>query len=97
MANPLDGEPRQRFDSEAPNPISLKQINGKDYSVELTAKQLHKKILIKLEKLQSGKFEEIDKEYFNLSVKETLLTWSIMETTVGVTGLIGVLILNSFI
>jgi len=37
------------------------------------------------------------KEYFNLSVKETLCTWTIMETSIGITGLIGVLILNQFI
>lgn len=37
------------------------------------------------------------KEYFNLSVKDTLKTWTVMETTVGVMGLIGVLILNTFI
>lgn len=37
------------------------------------------------------------KEYFNLSIKETLSTWTVMETTVGVMGLIGVLILNTFI
>ena len=37
------------------------------------------------------------KEYFNLTVKETLSTWTLMETTVGIMGLIGVLILNIFI
>ena len=37
------------------------------------------------------------KEYFNLSVKETLCTWTIMETSIGITGLFGVLILNQFI
>ena len=37
------------------------------------------------------------KEYFNLSLKDTLRTWTVMETTVGVMGLIGVLILNIFI
>jgi Gnt-I system high-affinity gluconate transporter len=37
------------------------------------------------------------KEYFNLSVKDTLRTWTVMETTVGVMGLIGVLILNNFV
>ncbi|WP_430968109.1 gluconate:H+ symporter [Spongiimicrobium sp. 2-473A-2-J] len=37
------------------------------------------------------------KEYFNLTVKETLRTWTIMETTVGVMGLIGVLILNALL
>ena len=37
------------------------------------------------------------KEYFNLSVKETLSTWTIMETSIGISGLIGVLILNQLI
>ena len=37
------------------------------------------------------------KEYFNLSIKDTLSTWTVMETTVGVMGLIGVLVLNIFI
>ena len=37
------------------------------------------------------------KEYFNLSVKETLSTWTVMETTVGIMGLFGVLVLNIFI
>jgi Gnt-I system high-affinity gluconate transporter len=37
------------------------------------------------------------KEYFNLTVKETLRSWSLMETIVSVTGLIGVMILNQFL
>jgi Gnt-I system high-affinity gluconate transporter len=37
------------------------------------------------------------KEYFNLSIKDTIRSWSIMETIVSICGLIGVLILNSFI
>tara|TARA_S200000501_G_scaffold154976_1_gene146138 strand:+ start:333 stop:1649 length:1317 start_codon:yes stop_codon:yes gene_type:complete len=37
------------------------------------------------------------KEYFNLTVKETLSTWTIMETTIGISGLLGVLFLNQFI
>ncbi|MFD0798892.1 gluconate:H+ symporter [Maribacter chungangensis] len=37
------------------------------------------------------------KEYFNLSVKDTLKTWTVMETTVGVMGLVGVLVLDVFI
>lgn len=37
------------------------------------------------------------KEYFNLSLKDTLKTWTVMETIVGVMGLIGVLILDIFI
>jgi Gnt-I system high-affinity gluconate transporter len=37
------------------------------------------------------------KEYFNLSIKETLLSWSMMETIIAVCGLAGCLILNMFI
>ena len=37
------------------------------------------------------------KEYFNLSIKDTLKTWTVMETTVGVMGLLGVLFLNIFV
>ncbi len=37
------------------------------------------------------------KEYFNLSIKQTFLTWTVMETIVSVTGLIGVLILSHFV
>ncbi len=37
------------------------------------------------------------KEYFNLSVKDTLRSWSVMETIVAVMGLIGVLIMQLFI
>jgi Gnt-I system high-affinity gluconate transporter len=34
------------------------------------------------------------KEYFNLSVKDTIKTWSVMETIVSITGLIGCLLLS---
>jgi Gnt-I system high-affinity gluconate transporter len=37
------------------------------------------------------------KEYFNLSVKDTLKTWSVMETSIGICGLFGVLALSIFI
>ena len=37
------------------------------------------------------------KEYFNLNVKETLSAWTVMETSIGITGLLGVLILENFI
>jgi Gnt-I system high-affinity gluconate transporter len=37
------------------------------------------------------------KEYFNLNVKDTIRSWSVMETLVAVTGLGGVMILNLFI
>lgn len=37
------------------------------------------------------------KEYFGISVSDTFKTWTIMETIVGIMGLIGVLILNIWI
>ena len=37
------------------------------------------------------------KEYLNLSVKDTLLTWSFMETVISVVSMAGVLLLNIFI
>jgi len=37
------------------------------------------------------------KEYFNLSIKDTIRSWSVMESIVSVVGLCGVLILNIFV
>lgn len=37
------------------------------------------------------------KEFFNLSLKQTFLSWTVMETMISIIGLIGVLILNLFI
>jgi Gnt-I system high-affinity gluconate transporter len=37
------------------------------------------------------------KEYFTLSFKDTLKSWTVMETIVGISGLIGVLLLNSIL
>ncbi len=37
------------------------------------------------------------KEYFNLSIKHTFLSWTVMETLVAVVGLLGVLLLNIII
>lgn len=37
------------------------------------------------------------KEYFNLSLKETFKTWTMMESLISVLGLAGVMILNSWI
>ena len=37
------------------------------------------------------------KEYFNLSIKDTLKSWCVMETSIGIMGLVGVLILNLFV
>ncbi len=37
------------------------------------------------------------KEYFNLSLKDTVRTWTVMESIISVVGLVGVLILNLFV
>ncbi len=37
------------------------------------------------------------KEYFNLSIRDTIRSWSVMETIVAVCGLAGVMIINSFL
>lgn len=37
------------------------------------------------------------KEFFNVSIKDTIKTWSLMETIVAVIGLVGVLILDIFV
>jgi Gnt-I system high-affinity gluconate transporter len=37
------------------------------------------------------------KEYFNLSIKETILSWTLMEGIVGIVGIIGVLVLESIL
>lgn len=35
------------------------------------------------------------KEYFSLSIKDTLMSWTVMETIIGIVGLIGVLVMNA--
>ena len=37
------------------------------------------------------------KEYFNLSLKETIMSWTLMEGIVGIVGIIGVLILERIV
>ena len=37
----------------------------------------------------------IFKEYFNLTILQTLATWTVMETLVSIIGLIGVFVLNA--
>jgi Gnt-I system high-affinity gluconate transporter len=37
------------------------------------------------------------KEYFNLSIKDTIRSWSLMETIIALAGLLGVLLINSIL
>ena len=56
---------QENFISDAPNPVSLKQITGKDYDVEMVAGQIWKNFSNWYEKLRTGSFNEIDSTYFN--------------------------------
>ena len=37
------------------------------------------------------------KEFFNLSLKQTFLSWTVMETVISILGLLGVLLLDMVI
>ncbi|MDC1081050.1 gluconate:H+ symporter [Flavobacteriaceae bacterium] len=75
--------------------IVLPLVSGNQVSPELMVLAIGSGSLM-LSHLNDGGFWMF-KEYFNLSVKETLSTWTVMETTIGIMGLIGVLTLNIFI
>jgi Gnt-I system high-affinity gluconate transporter len=75
--------------------IVLPLISGTDVSPELMVLAIGSGSLMLSHVNDSGFW--LYKEYFNLSVKDTLKTWTVMETTVGIMGLVGVLILNLFI
>lgn len=75
--------------------IALPLLAGTDVSPELMVLAIGSGSLM-LSHVNDGGFW-LYKEYFNLSVTDTLKTWTVMETTVGIMGLIGVLILDLFI
>lgn len=75
--------------------IALPLLSGTDVSPELMVLAIGSGSLM-LSHVNDGGFW-LYKEYFNLSVKDTLKTWTVMETTVGVMGLLGVLVLDIFV
>ncbi len=75
--------------------IALPLLSGSGVSPELMVLAIGSGSLM-LSHVNDGGFW-LYKEYFNLSVKDTLKTWTVMETTVGVMGLLGVLVLDVFI
>ena len=75
--------------------IALPLLGGSGVSPELMVLAIGSGSLM-LSHVNDGGFW-LYKEYFNLSVKDTLKTWTVMETTVGVMGLLGVLVLDIFI
>ncbi len=75
--------------------IVLPLIDGTSVSAELMVLAIGSGSLMLSHVNDSGFW--LYKEYFNLSIKDTLKSWTVMETTVGVMGLIGVLVLDIFI
>lgn len=75
--------------------IVLPLVTGTDVEPELMVLAVGSGSLICSHVNDSGFW--LFKEYFNLSIKDTLKTWTIMETSIGVSGLAGVMILSLFI
>ena len=75
--------------------IVLPLATGTDVSPELMVLAIGSGSLMLSHVNDSGFW--LFKEYFNLSVKDTLKSWTVMETTVGIMGLLGVLVLDIFI
>ena len=53
------------FFSAAPNPVSLKQLNGKTYPIDFTMEKIMEKLGNWYEKLKKGVSHEIDLAYFS--------------------------------
>jgi BirA family biotin operon repressor/biotin-[acetyl-CoA-carboxylase] ligase len=53
-----------RFLSDAPNPVSLKQITGKEYQINQVMDQIYRNFRSWFYKLKAGKYTEIDAAYF---------------------------------
>jgi Gnt-I system high-affinity gluconate transporter len=75
--------------------IALPLLANTDVSPELMVLAIGSGSLM-LSHVNDGGFW-LYKEYFNLSIKDTLRSWTVMETTVGVMGLMGVLVLDTII
>ncbi len=56
---------QEKFLSDAPNPVSLKQITGKDYDAETVVAGISGAVFSWYEKLKTGDFSEIDSSYFS--------------------------------
>ena len=75
--------------------IVLPLISATDVSPELMVLAIGSGSLMLSHLNDSGFW--LFKEYFNLTIKETLSTWTAMETSIGISGLLGVLALNQLI
>ncbi len=56
---------QEKFLSDAPNPISLKQITGEEYDIENVVVEILESILMWYKKLETGNLYEIDSAYFS--------------------------------
>jgi BirA family biotin operon repressor/biotin-[acetyl-CoA-carboxylase] ligase len=56
---------QEKFISDAPNPVSLKQITGRDYKITVVAGTICELINNWYKKLEHGSFKEIDSAYLN--------------------------------
>jgi BirA family transcriptional regulator, biotin operon repressor / biotin---[acetyl-CoA-carboxylase] ligase len=55
---------QEQFISDAPNPVSLKQITRKAYDLENVAGQIWEYLAFWYEKLSAGNFDEVDSAYY---------------------------------
>ena len=55
---------QEKFLSDAPNPVSLKQITGKDFNIETVIFEISELIFEWYKKIELGKFSEINSAYF---------------------------------
>jgi len=75
--------------------IVLPLVSGSGVSPELMVLAIGSGSLM-LAHVNDGGFWLV-KEYFNLSITDTIKTWTVMETAVGVAGLAGVMVLSYFV
>lgn len=66
---------QETFTSDAPNPVSLKQITGKSYDVQLVLNEFYKECNLLLNDLKEAKFKSIDEAYFSSLFRNS--TWSL--------------------
>jgi BirA family transcriptional regulator, biotin operon repressor / biotin---[acetyl-CoA-carboxylase] ligase len=69
---------QEKFVSDAPNPVSLKQITGKEYNLDQCFEEIYSSILSWYETLKAGAFETVGKAY--TSVLFGMGTWATYKT-----------------
>jgi BirA family biotin operon repressor/biotin-[acetyl-CoA-carboxylase] ligase len=62
---------QERFLSDAPNPVSLKQITGRDWDIKALLKELVQSILFRYKQLKDGNFEIIVRQYHEALYRNT--------------------------